>query len=327
MRLLKYLSLAALLLSSSKAQMEPITWKDVKLKKRAEVVKTRKYENCFNWQNEDCMTKKWMPQGITSTAHSSSPDKKYLVVSWYDRKTNKGARVSFIDISDMSNISYNHVLLVQPDEDKAFAALKTDEGKNLHAGGIAWLGDKIYVAETGKGFRVFNPDVIFKANPMDSEIGVYENKISGANYAYIMPQIDKIECSNGKNLPHGFSNVSVSLCNDGTKKLITGSYTTKKGNFSKRTNDVIVWDLEKIVKSFTHPYERVQGVVMINDYIFLSRGGKKGRLTRWDYKKNKFKQHSFPKGCQDLTYMPQTDEIWSLTEYAGKRIVFSVEAK
>ena len=89
----------------------------------------------FQFDREDSETHEWYPQGIDG-------DGRWLLVSWYAKKTG-AARLSVIDPEAGR---YGHVALV------------TADGKPVktHAGGIAWRGDYLYVADTKRGLRLFD---------------------------------------------------------------------------------------------------------------------------------------------------------------------------
>jgi hypothetical protein len=91
--------------------------------------------NGFQFDREDSRTKRWYPQGIDG-------DGRRLLVSWYAKDTD-AARLSVIDPEAGR---YGHVALV------------TADGKPIktHAGGLAWRGDFLYVADTKRGLRLFD---------------------------------------------------------------------------------------------------------------------------------------------------------------------------
>ena len=73
----------------------------------------------FKWDVEDEQTEEWRPQGITGFKWAG---KTYLAITWYAispteipgiRNEHKGVRLAIVDISDMNNITYNYILLVQ----------------------------------------------------------------------------------------------------------------------------------------------------------------------------------------------------------------------
>lgn len=78
------------------------------------------------WQQSDQNTKRWFPQGITTSADAYGPDpnsglfegRPVIVVSWYAHGPLGylllGSRISVIDYSDPEAPTYRHVLLTAP---------------------------------------------------------------------------------------------------------------------------------------------------------------------------------------------------------------------
>jgi hypothetical protein len=71
--------------------------------------------HAFRWDSADFGGNVWRPQGITQNydADGTSPAKTMLV-AWYDTKGNQGARLSVVNWSTSGEITYRHVLLVEP---------------------------------------------------------------------------------------------------------------------------------------------------------------------------------------------------------------------
>lgn len=121
---------------------------------------TKKDDDEFN--NES-----WYPQGISSSADAG--DAKYnknhlFLVSWYAKKDEeKGVRISFINTS-VSPPKYRQVLFVEPTGTTSKPSFKT---VGVHAGGIAWYGNLLYVADTNNGVRIFDVDHIWKVDDCD----------------------------------------------------------------------------------------------------------------------------------------------------------------
>jgi hypothetical protein len=141
----------------------------------------------------------WMPQGISSTsdaytvqtADGSSTGRSALVVSWYtDASPDQGARVTFVNASSggSSLTSYAHVLLVEP---RISNGHLTFSPINTHAGGLAWYGTKLFVADSGRGIRVFDTAKIYKiaAGQDSAKIGwdATAGRYHAFGYTYIMP--------------------------------------------------------------------------------------------------------------------------------------------
>lgn len=131
----------------------------------------------FTWENvpgyNDKSGLKWFPQGITTSADASAEGTydgdAVVLVSWhcdYYYLGKRGARVSFVNMNDGDGESraYRNVLLVEPTmtADDAEPDFRAIEG--LHAGGIAWFGDYLYVASTATGLRVFDMRHIYEVH-------------------------------------------------------------------------------------------------------------------------------------------------------------------
>ncbi|MFA1537938.1 hypothetical protein [Actinomadura monticuli] len=206
---------------------------------------------CFN--DGDNATTQWYPQGVTTVADMQG-DKVWgdgyqpVLVSWYDHDNNadgkvKGVRVSFMN---PNSGAYRHVLLVYPQEKTGIIdydavrvsqdSASEDYTKALHAGGILWYGNYLFVADTGRGFRVFDMRRIFDLGASengttdgDHLIGYHSGTYYGYGYRYVMPQIGSWTrtASTGTKCTasDGSPNYSyVSLDRSGTDHLVAGEY-------------------------------------------------------------------------------------------------------
>jgi hypothetical protein len=155
------------------------------------------YGNGFAWASGDQTVAYWVPQGL---AGGTAGAKKLVAVGWHYDETNnstddappadgtdKGSRVSFVDVTDLSaTIGYRNVLLVEPDSTKGFKPVA------FHAGGMAWSGNYLYVADTSRGVRVFDLTRILEvstATGCSSHVGRYNGVICGYGYGYVLPQV------------------------------------------------------------------------------------------------------------------------------------------
>lgn len=166
---------------------------------------------CF--EDGDNGTADWFPQGVTTVADAQADQlwgesNQPVLVSWYfagdapKGNSQKGVRVTFMD---PKTGRYRHVLLVHPYENSygnaSYTSVRTDqtagEGTSLHAGGIVWYGNFLYVADTGRGFRVFDMRHIYdlkaagsKGNVTDkSKVGRINGVFYGYGYRYVMPEV------------------------------------------------------------------------------------------------------------------------------------------
>lgn len=144
----------------------------------------------YGWENSDDFddqdTKNWYPQGITTSADAldkgTYEGHRVQLISWHSDHYDggkRGARVSFVKQGSGRSKNYRHVLLVQPSGDNSFKAID-----GLHAGGIMWYGNLLYVVDTSGGLRVFDMDHMYKVDgSLKDVIGRQSNGKYGA-YGY-----------------------------------------------------------------------------------------------------------------------------------------------
>lgn len=87
--------------------------------------------SAWSWDRRDQFSREWWPQGITWGSPS------LLLVSWYAKSG--GSRISVVSLSSRR---YAHVTLQDP----------VGSPLLVHAGGIAFLDDWLYVGATARGF-------------------------------------------------------------------------------------------------------------------------------------------------------------------------------
>jgi hypothetical protein len=138
------------------------------------------------WNNEDEASDEWIPQGMTSSgdavANGIYEDRDIWLVSWY-QNGGPNVRISFVD---RRTHKYRHVLLVEPNSVDDFNSVP------IHAGGIAWYGNALYVVDTDDGLRVFDMDNIWRVETGDGIGKKAESNgggYSAANFAYVLPQM------------------------------------------------------------------------------------------------------------------------------------------
>lgn len=206
---------------------------------------------CFN--DGDNATSEWYPQGVTTVADMQSDQQwgdghRPVLVSWYDHDNNadgmvKGVRISFMN---PESGAYRHVLLVYPRETSGIIDYDSirvsqdptsgDYSTALHAGGIVWYGNYLFVADTARGFRVFDVRRIFDLGASENGttsgphlVGYHQGTYYGYGYRYVMPQIGSwtrtadtgTKCTESDQSPN-FSHTS--LDRSGTDHLLAGEY-------------------------------------------------------------------------------------------------------
>jgi hypothetical protein len=282
--------------------------------------------------------KTWYPQGITTSADATDDGKwgenRIQLVSWYGKgdRAGAGVRISFVQANKLRGARYRHVLLVEPyrhpDGSADFRALK------IHAGGIAWYGSYLYVADTNHGLRAF--DVRRMLQTTSSAKGVVGaaggGKYAAASYKYVLPQVSAYQQPAGAGLV--FSFVSVDR-GSSPQSLLTGEY--RQGKPGGR---VVRWPLDAPSDrlaggadvhadgAYVMPQTNVQGALSAAGRLFLSASaGAKGNGTLTsDVPGQRSKAYAWGYGAEDLTYSPLSGRIYSLTEHPGRRAVYAVPA-
>ncbi|TYB44258.1 hypothetical protein [Actinomadura chibensis] len=263
------------------------------------------------WNSGDNNTTEWYPQGITTVADMQG-DRVWgdgyqpVLVSWYDhaggtKNPVKGVRISFIN---PYTGAYRHVLLVYPRANGDYDTIRVSEdpsspdySKPLHAGGILWYGNHLFVADTDRGYRMFDMRRIYdlgaSTNGTTSNpdwVGKVGDTYYGYGYRYIMPQVGSwtrtaptgTTCSPSDGSPN-FSYVS--LDRSGADHVIAGEYCdgdqTAKGrvaawpiaNAFTTSGELILdpeysWNADEAHKL---PVSNVQGALRFNGRWYLSR--------------------------------------------------------
>lgn len=297
----------------------------------------------FRWNAGDMDTADWYPQGITgiSDARPSAdpPARRLFVVSWYDHRDArpaKGARISLVDYSDPGAIGYRHLLLVVParlDGQASFTAVNTPSGAPLHAGGIVWFGDLLYVADTTQGFRVFDLGAIVEVADFDrARIGVDGDRIDAHGYRYVVPQIARYQLT-PDSCPLRFSFAGLDRSAD-PPRIVSGEYRSDDpgGRIARwpvgddgwlHARDGVVTATEAFVGAQT----RMQGGLTWEDAIYISsssQAGRLGRLYRTRVGQAESSISAWVYGAEDLYFERHTDRVWTPAEHPGARDVVSI---
>jgi len=324
-------------------------------------ITTQHKPQLWQWHKTDAATLKWRPQGITGSREAGSPDRpRWLAISWYgrveERNAHQGVRLSLLDYErgSPSFLEYRHVLLVQdakniknsdlfplPDNARRYKQLAGFAPVPIHAGGIAWVGNLLYVADTALGFRIFDLTRIHAAHadPGRSRCGVDGDRLYAFDYRYVLPEIGYYRMSGTQ--PNSF--VSVGTGEDG-RCLWTGQYLKKS---VKLVPSLFGWPLQpnghidtsRAAEAFKPDDSggrayNMQGAYRAAGSTWLSVTGRPShkrstaRLIS-QAPRRKGLRWRWPHGSEDLYLEAETGTLWSLTEFAasessGERFVFGV---
>ena len=317
----------------------------------------------FKWNSGDEQTNEWRPQGLTGFSYGG---KKFLLATWYGvgpgtiagvNNQHKGVRVSLVDITNMNNIKYRHILLVQNKANmsnsnlyrstNSYSQLNSFCPVTIHAGGVAFYNNKIYVVDTKLGMRVFDITKMIAVSGDSGETRIgseTDGTLKAFNYGYILPQCGYYDIDNA----NPYSCISLGKGADGNPRLWTGQYlapsdgqTPKIYGFPLNANGITNAQVQQLEPQDNEtgnngPVYRVQGVFRTGNTSTLaitgqsSYEGSTARLVRHYSGDGAGTRYRWPHGAEDLYYDSNTGYLWNLTEYEtskyGKdnRCVFAV---
>ncbi|KAI4235974.1 MAG: hypothetical protein LQ349_002833 [Xanthoria aureola] len=298
-------------------------------------IKSGKYKWPATKDDNEFDSESWYPQGISSSVDAG--DAKYnknhlFLVSWYAKKDKeKGVRITFVN-TNVSPPKYRQVLLVEPTGTSSKPSFKT---VGVHAGGIAWYGTLLYVADTDQGVRLFDIDHIYKVKDGDGAGRQSNGDYHAYGYKYVLPQVRRYK-THGDPKDHDYTYSCLAL--DRTSNppsIVFGEYYHAADGDASR---VARFDLDPsthllkvnkdnvatAAKVLLHGEHRVQGAITVNGRYFLSQsnGDDDSDIIGFSPGDKSSKQYRvLPPGSEDLTYDKAAATLWTLTEHPGERYI------
>ena len=296
----------------------------------------------YAWQAGDRDVAYWIPQGVTGSFGAGAggvvDGRRLLLVSWYHERAeepgataDKGVRIAIVDVTDPADVGYRFALLVDP----VIRDGRSDfDPVTVHAGGLAWYGDHLFVPDTSQGLRVFDLTRVLAVDTSADRLGY--DPATGAyhahGYRYVIPQVDTYAIAGG--CAPRFSYVAIDRTTT-PPTLLSGEYdATSIGGRLYR------WPLEPVTARLaltdrgravpdgawflgqTH----VQGAAARGPLTWLSSSapaGGAGALYR-----TSVGARSTTRGWidspEDLAFDGDGDVLWSLSEAAGARYLIAV---
>jgi hypothetical protein len=299
--------------------------------------------SAFGWQSGDQSVRYWIPQGITGSGDGVEGGRvngrRVLLVSWYyDRAEDpgsafeKGVRLAVVDATDPASIHYRFLLLVEP----TMAGDQVSFGPvRIHAGGLAWVGDLLYVVDTSRGLRAFDLTRILKVQTGVDAIG--HDAGSGGyyahNYLYVVPQIGTYAQTSSCTPRYSFVSLDRTTS---PPSLVTGEYDAESvyGRLYRWPLDPSsgrlrqVGDAGRVIADevWFSSHSHVQGALAHDGTFWLSSSkpaGARGILYRAAEGETSA-DLGWSDTPEDLSYDPTDGLLWSLSEGLSARYVFSL---
>jgi hypothetical protein len=304
------------------------------------------YETGFSFDSGDDGDCTNFPQGITTsrdavgTANSGNYDGHQLIlVSWYTKDGCDGAssrsRITLVDWDATYPNKYRKVLLVEPTGTTAAPNFKDI---TIHAGGVSWFGDYLYVADTGRGMRVFDLRKILKTDTGGTagQIGRQNATTYYAhNYAYALPQIGTVSAATTSGTNLAWSSISLDRV---SRSIVMTEYTCASGctDYPNRAPRAVRFPFAAGATTFAAsttatqalqlPWYKLNGVASHNGRWWFNSSGAK-QLYYWTPSAGPH-TYAWVSGGESISYWEdaaEADLLWSLQEPIGHRNVFAVK--
>ena len=281
----------------------------------------------FRWDEADQATERWWPQGVTTSADASHGEdiagRRLLVTSWYAKTVDGRNRGSRVTVVDLDTLEYRHVLLVLP---RVAADGSVELGPlAVHAGGIVWCEDYLHVAGTRRGLFTFRMDDLTELDSPEHTFGY--RFVLPVSFAYEADASDGVEKMR-------YSFLSLDRGSD-PPQLLAGEY-----GLGEMTRRLVRFPLDPDSSLLEHQdgtsrpvwldergLGHMQGAAVVGETYYVTSSRGRYRLG-WVYvgTPGNFRSHprALPVGPEDISYWPSTDTFWSLSEYPGRRFVFSM---
>lgn len=282
----------------------------------------------FRWNDADTSSRRWWPQGITTSADASHTEdfdgRRLLLTSWYSKKVEGQHQGSRITVVDIDSLEYRHVLLVTPARDR-HGQLEL-RPLSVHAGGLVWCGPYLHVAGTERGLSSFLVDDLMRVSSTEHTFG----------YRYVLPVRFRYEAASSTEAePMRYSFLSLDRTAS-TPHLVAGEY-----GVDDMTRRLVRYPLDaaschlaahedgaaRPVRLEERGLGHMQGAAVVRDtyYVTTSRGSRRrGRLFVGEPGRFRGYPRTLPPGPEDIAYWPSTDRLWSLSEHPGSRYVFAM---
>lgn len=301
-------------------------------------------ELAFRWEDEENDKETWIPQGITGSADASPTalveGRRVLAVSFYwnddaaPGQPHKGVRLALVDVTDPSAPAYRFVLLVEPVDGPNGPDFKAIP---IHAGGLAWVGERLYVADTGKGLRVFDTSRFLRVDTSQDEIGCASGTCRAGLYKYALPQVGSFARWSPCDPQPIFSFVALDRSTP-ELRLVTGEYCSGTACSAPLAGRALRFPVDPATgllagggagertfasAAFYMGERQVQGAVSVGDTFLLSSSepaGSGGALYRvTDAGRDTLGWVDTP---EDVLVDHVHGQLFSLSEGLGERVVF-----
>ncbi|KQR37309.1 hypothetical protein [Microbacterium sp. Leaf159] len=278
------------------------TWRPVRQKRRGTVD--------LRWLSARTWTRRWYPQGIDLGLWHG---RRTLAVSWFRQQLDGhhlASRVAFVDLDRSRHLD----VLLAIEEDGELQPAR------IHAGGLAWFDDRLFVAATGKGIWEFDLARIRRVRGTDARrlAGAGGRGVRATALVAVRTRVHPVDIR--------CSYLGRVFDDDGTplRRVLIGEYTKddqgRVAEFSIPESDDEGFHEEG---RFTPGIRHMQGAVRWGDRHFVSQSDRMHPGILWTGDRDALVRDRvpLPVGCEDLALDLDAKLLWSLGEHPWRRVV------
>lgn len=279
------------------------TWRPVRQKRRGTVD--------LRWLSARTWTRRWYPQGVDLGLWHG---RRTLAVSWFRQKLDGTHLASRIAVVDLDRSRHLDVLLAVEDDDGVL------QPAPIHAGGLAWFDDRLFVAATGRGIWEFDLAGLRRVRGADARriAGARGRGIGATALVAVRTRVHAIDIR--------CSYLGRVFDEDGTplRRVLIGEYLRDdQGRIAEFTVPGSEDDHFEEQSRFSPGIPQMQGAVRWGDRHFVSQSDRMRPGSLWTGPRDALlrDRHPLPIGCEDLALDLDAGLLWSLGEHPWKRVV------
>jgi|GEM_PF-850799 len=279
------------------------TWRPVRWRRRDALE--------LRWLSARTWTRRWYPQGIDL---GSWRDRPTIAVSWFRQRLDGVHLASRVTLVDRERARHLDIILVVTGDDGEL------EPAPIHAGGLAWFGDRLFVAATGRGIWEFDLSDIRQVRGADARrlAGARARRSRATALVAVRTAVHPValRCSF---LGRVFDDDGSPL-----RRVLIGEHRTdgsgRIGEFSIPEDPE---DAFLETDRFSPDIARMQGAVRWGDRYFVSQSDQLRPGVLWSGPQSALTRDraALPVGCEDLALDLDAELLWTLGEHPWRRVV------
>jgi hypothetical protein len=275
------------------------------------MLRRRRDNDDLRWLTARAWTTRWYPQGIDIGVHDG---RRTLAVSWFRQEKDGRHLASRVVLIDTERSRQIDVALAFEDDDGTLVPAR------IHTGGLAWFGDRLFVAATGQGIWEFDLSSIRHVRgPLARTLrGLGGRGFARSARVAVRTRVHPVDLR--------CSFLGRVFDEDGTPlaRVLIGEYTRERtgrvGEFSLPEGDDGSFAEHG---TFVPDIARMQGAVRWGGRYFLSQSRAMQPGALWTGAPDGLARHEvpLPVGCEDLALDPEARMLWTLGEHPFRRVV------